>query len=146
MIGIIVSGHGKFGSGIYSAVTTLTGYSDNFVVVDYDTENDSLETLEQKFLDAKASLSNCSDIIVLCDILGGTPFKVAVTTFISDINIKILYGTNVGMAMKLCMNCMSLDDTYSPEEITEQLVTEGTKHIGKYEFVAPVEEEVVDGI
>ena len=146
MIGIIVSGHGKFGSGIYSAVSTLTGYSDNFVVVDYDTENDSLEELTQKFIVAKTSLSNCSDIMVLCDILGGTPFKIAVTTFINDDNVVIMYGTNVGMLMKLCMNCMVLADDYSIDEITEQLIIEGKKHIGKYELVLPVEEEVTDGI
>ena len=56
MIGIIVTGHGEFATGIYSATTTLTGYRDNFVAVDYLTETDTVEDLDKKIRDARASL------------------------------------------------------------------------------------------
>ncbi|MBR5796498.1 MAG: PTS fructose transporter subunit IIA [Erysipelotrichaceae bacterium] len=146
MIGIIVTGHGEFASGIYSATTTLTGYRDNFVAVDYLTETDTVEDLDKKIRDARASLSNCEDVIVLCDILGGSPFKTAVMAFFGDAHVKVLYGTNVGMAMKLCMECMMANESYDLEAICDSLVAEGNMHIGKYQFVAVEEEDMEDGI
>ena len=147
MIGIIVTGHGQFATGIYSATTTLTGYKENFVAVDYLTETDSVEDLENKIRDARASLANCEDVIVLCDILGGSPFKTAVTTFFGDEHVKVLYGTNVGMAMKLCMDCMMAGESYDLDAICDGICSEGNMHIGKYQFVAYEEEEdMEDGI
>lgn len=147
MIGIIVTGHGGFGSGIYSAATTLSGYSKDFVAVDYLTETDTLETFEKKIRDARVSLGHCEDIIVLCDILGGTPFKTAVTAFFNDHHVKVLYGTNVGMALKLCMECMMLSDGYDIDAICDSLCDEAKMHVGKYQFVAvSQEDDMEDGI
>mgnify|MGYP003318692635 CR=1 FL=1 len=107
---------------------------------------DAVEDLDKKIRDARASLSNCEDVIVLCDILGGSPFKTAVMAFFGDAHVKVLYGTNVGMAMKLCMECMMANESYDLEAICDSLVAEGNMHIGKYQFVAVEEEDMEDGI
>ena len=109
-------------------------------------ETDTVEDLDKKIRDARASLSNCEDVIVLCDILGGSPFKTAVMAFFGDEHVKVLYGTNVGMAMKLCMECMLAGDSYNLDSICDSLVEEGNMHIGKYQFVAVEEEDMEDGI
>lgn len=146
MIGIIVTGHGTFASGMHSAATTLTGYHEHFIPVDYDTEHDTPDMLEKKLCEAAEALRACKSIVVLCDILGGTPFKTAVMTFFGKEHVRVMYGTNVGLAMKLCMECMMGNDGSDLDGLCDTLAEEGKEHVGKYVFAAVQQEETEDGI
>lgn len=64
MVGIIITGHSNFATGIVSAVRLVAGEQKNLEVVDfYDTY--STEELRTKLIEALDRLDGCKDIIVL---------------------------------------------------------------------------------
>ncbi|HBG11946.1 MAG TPA: PTS system fructose subfamily transporter subunit IIA, partial [Clostridium sp.] len=66
MIGIIITGHGTFATGISSAVELLTGHQDFIVPVDFRGEH-SEEQLKEHLKAAFDRLLDCEQIFVLCD-------------------------------------------------------------------------------
>lgn len=145
MIGIIISGHGTFATGISSAVELLTGHQDFIVPVDFREEH-SEEQLKENLKAAFDRLKDCEQVLVLCDILGGSPFKNAVMLSIGDERIKVLYGTNLGMAVELAMRCM-MGQITEADTLADEMIEIGKTQIGKYKY-EPVEasEDFEEGI
>lgn len=145
MIGIIISGHGTFATGISSAVELLTGHQDFIVPVDFREEH-SEEQLRENLKAAFDCLQDCEQVLVLCDILGGSPFKNAVMLSIGDERIKVLYGTNLGMTVELAMRCM-MGQIPEADTLADEIIEIGKTQIGKYKY-EPVEasEDFEEGI
>lgn len=145
MIGIIITGHGTFATGISSAVELLTGHQDFIVPVDFRGEH-SEEQLKEHLKAAFDRLLDCEQIFVLCDILGGSPFKNAVMLSIGDERIKVLYGTNLGMTVELAMRGM-MGQVPEADTLVYEIVEIGKTQIGKYKY-EPVEisEDFEEGI
>lgn len=99
MIGIIVAGHGNFPTGIMSAVSLIAGNPENIKAVDF-VKGMSSQELKQKLEEQMEALGT-SEILVMTDLLGGTPFNVAsgIKTE-SGKSIKVLAGTNLAMAVE----------------------------------------------
>ena len=67
MIGLIVTGHGNFATGITSSFRLIAG----------ELPEDSIEMLTEKLNNAAARLAGCEGILVLTDLAGGSPYNVA---------------------------------------------------------------------
>ena len=98
MIGIIVAGHGNFPTGIMSA-SLIAGNPEHIKAVDF-VKGMSSQELKQKLEEQMEALGT-SEILVMTDLLGGTPFNVAsgIKTE-SGKSIKVLAGTNLAMAVE----------------------------------------------
>ena len=98
MIGIIVAGHGNFPTGIMSAVSLIAGNPEHIKAVDF-VKGMSSQELKQKLEEQMEALG--TEILVMTDLLGGTPFNVAsgIKTE-SGKSIKVLAGTNLAMAVE----------------------------------------------
>ena len=146
MVGIIVTGHGEFATGMLSSLKLIAGEQENLIGVDF-TANDNTETLEMKFKEAINEL-NCNEIIVLSDLAGGSPFKVSVvlSQTIKDKKIRVISGTNLGMILEvsLCRDGMEVD------ELIEFAKNSGVNSIKPFDVIKKDEEEEdlyeVDGI
>lgn len=98
MIGIIVTGHGRFASGLASSIEVIAGKQDKFEAIDFpvgSTNTDLAEELKQavKRLD-------CSDIIFCTDIAGGTPFNQSVILSTHLPSSKVISGTNIPVLLE----------------------------------------------
>lgn len=111
MVGVIVTGHGNFATGLLSSLKLIAGEQEHIVGVDF-TADDSTETLEVKLKDDVDKLGE--EIIVLSDLAGGSPFKVSVVLSqqLEGKKIKVVSGINLGMLLEvsLCRGSMSLDE------------------------------------
>ena len=67
MIGIIVTGHGSFATGITSGLKLLAGETAYYEAVDFLPE-DSVEALTEKLLRAVEALSGLEGILILTHI------------------------------------------------------------------------------
>ena len=72
MIGIIVAGHGNFPTGILSAVSLIAGEPEHVKAVDFVKGMSSQELKQQ--IEAEMETLETSEILVMTDLLGGTPF------------------------------------------------------------------------
>jgi N-acetylgalactosamine PTS system EIIA component len=103
MIGIIVTGHGKFAEGFTSALEVVLGKQEMFIDINFPS-GDTTTELEENLERAITSLEMCENIIVFADLLSGTPFNTAIMKAMKNERIKVIYGTNFGMLIEAVMN------------------------------------------
>lgn len=145
MIGLIVTGHGHFASGVRSSMELVTGAAENARFVDFQVE-DTPEILGEKFDQALKELSGCDGILFLCDLAGGTPYKTAVERSILGGNVPMEVVGGISLPM-LLEGAMTAAEHTSPLELAEELMECGRESLERFQLSAPLEpEEDSDGI
>lgn len=143
MIGLIISGHGNFASGLRTSIKLIAGEPCNVEYVDFE-ETDSTETLKEKYYASLKNLNNCDAILALSDLAGGSPFKtlVEVKTEIEK-PMEVVGGTNLPMALEISMTKDIIDDVPS---LSESAIEVGKSGVVKFEFIVHEDIECEDGI
>lgn len=142
MIGLIVTGHGHFASGLTSSLKLIAGEAKDYVAVDFE-ETDSVEDLTKKLTDAMDSLKQCEGIIVLSDLAGGSPFKTSVEVGFPRGNVEVVAGTNLGMLVEINLTRSFMDNV---KDVANSAVNVGKDQVVRYEFKPVQQVEVTDGI
>ncbi|PSU33721.1 PTS galactosamine/N-acetylgalactosamine transporter subunit IIA [Photobacterium lutimaris] len=96
MIGIVVSGHINFASGMASAVKAIAGDQDQMAFVDF-VESMSTDELEVALRDAAKQVDGGEGVLFLTDIPGGSPCNRAMTIMMDTDNIELIAGVNLPM-------------------------------------------------
>ncbi|SFB12597.1 PTS galactosamine/N-acetylgalactosamine transporter subunit IIA [Clostridium frigidicarnis] len=141
MTGILVTGHGRFASGIVSALELIAGKQENVVVIDF-IENQSTEILKENI---ERSLNLLGDeIIVFCDLAGGSPFKTSVilSRTISNKKIEVVAGVNLGMLLEIVL----LRGDTCAEKLAEMALNSGGNALKRFKLKDKEEVEDFDGI
>lgn len=143
MIGIIISGHGNFATGMHSSLSLIAGNPTNVEYIDF-VENDSTETLKQKYIKALKNLSKCNDILALTDLVGGSPFKTLVELKTEiETPLEVIGGTNLAMILEISMAKDFIDDLSA---LTSTALEVGKNGILKFQLFTHEEIECEDGI
>lgn len=129
MTGVIVTGHGNYASGMLSAVRLLTGESERLRAVDF-LPKESEDTLKQHLEEALSHMRELDHIYILCDILGGSPFKMSCILGRDRPHIHILYGINLPVLLDISMDVAGNLEIGDPKARGEALLAEGKKHMG----------------
>lgn len=104
MIGIIVTGHGFFATGITSALKLLVGEPEQFEAVDFEPE-DSIDLLTEKLKAAVERLEDCEGILLMTDLRGGSPYNVASRLCMEGKEgMEVLAGINLPMLIEVYMS------------------------------------------
>lgn len=143
MIGLIVTGHGHFASGLTTSLNLIAGEPKNYAAVDFEA-TDSTDDLAKKLTSAMDTLSDCDSILVLSDLAGGSPFKTAVELGFPKGNVEVVAGTNLGMLVEI-----NLTRTFSEDvkALAESAVNVGKDQVVRFELKKPAQqEEMSDGI
>ena len=143
MIGLIISGHGHFASGLHTSLNLIAGEPSNVEFVDFE-ENDTIETLKEKYYNSLKNLSECDGILALSDLAGGSPFKtlVEVKTEIEK-PMEVIGGTNLPMLLEISMTKDIFEDLSS---LTDSALEVGRNGVVKFELIVREEVECEDGI
>ena len=95
---IIVSGHGNYASGLQATIHLLAGDIANIEYIDFTDNMDDIQ-LSERFQRAVIGENN---VVFMCDLLGGTPFKEAVKlSQVSEKDIAVTSGCNVGALLEV---------------------------------------------
>ena len=103
MNGIMIIGHGNFGSGLNSTLELIVGKQDFVKYADF-TVGKSPEDLKKEVKFQLDSFKDKDKIYFFTDVVGGTPFKVGCELKLEDERIEVFYGTNMAMIIETCMN------------------------------------------
>lgn len=148
MIGIVVTGHGNFATGLTSSVKLIAGMPEQYVPVDF-VEGMSSEDLVAKLAAAFDSLKDCDGgIMVFTDLVGGSPFKMSAemaVTMADKYKLAILSGTNLGMLIEASMSRQFADDAAT---LADNIVNTGKDQVMHYVYEEKKKEDVEpsDGI
>ena len=123
MIGLIVTGHANFGSGMTSSVNLIAGEQEAYRYVDF-LPTYGTEELTEEIAKAMDELKDCEGIIIFTD-------------------VRIVAGTNLPMLVEIVMSRKFMDDL---DGLVESVLETGKEQVTKYEFKQVVQEESEDGI
>lgn len=145
MAGIVVTGHGNFATGLESSLKLIYGSSPRIRYVDF-VEGESTDTLKEELNAAFDSLRDEESILVLSDLLGGSPFKMAVESKFErqDISIEVAAGTSFAMLLA-CATMIEMFD--GARELADAAIAEGRDAMTLFEPESENEEiSYEDGI
>lgn len=115
---LIVTGHGNYATGIESTVKLLSGGLDKVSFVDFTSDMNE-NSLSKKF---NEEIKDDNQIVFVCDLLGGTPFKEAVKLSMSnDKEISVTCGCNVGSIMEVGLQLSNFKG--SSKELADKMVS-----------------------
>lgn len=129
MIGILVTGHGRFATGITSALELVLGKQEWFEAVDFP-DGDTKTELERNMDKALKRLEGTEHILAFCDILSGSPFNTLIDRAMRRGGITVYYGTNVAMLLDTTLN---RNFGKSLEELNADIVEKGRSQVGRFE-------------
>ena len=129
MVGAIITGHAQFASGMVNAAVMLLGDDIKIIGIDYD--GGDTKELTERIINAVNAFEKSVSVFILCDIMGGTPYRTAATATRECENVLLLYGANLDMVMDLCMRNY---DNEIPEskELAAEIMQIGKDRIGVF--------------
>ena len=139
MLGLLVTGHGHFATGLNSSLELIAGAQANVALVDFEADH-SIETLKANLTNALDSLKEYDGVLVLSDLPGGSPFKTSVELKFErpDQAIEVIAGTNLPLLIASSTMTAVFDN---PLDLAEAMMPEGKDSIIRFELAARVEEE-----
>ncbi len=135
MIGLIITGHGHFASGITSSIELIAGEQKNYYAVDFD--GNGTEELEKGLTEAFEALNDCDGILVFCDLAGGSPFKTAAILTQGNPKVHIIAGTNLPMLCEIAMARNFIEDV---DQLVETALRVGKEGVLQFELPPVVEQ------
>lgn len=115
MIGLILTGHGQYASGLKSGLNLVVGDLANVRAIDF--EGDRIDAYKVKLKEIISEmLEKYDSLAIATDIAGGTPYNTAVTLTNEDKRVMVFSGLNFQLAYELS-NLESDVKSYADEAI-----------------------------
>ena len=125
MIGLLITGHGNFATGITTSVNLIAGKQAAYESVDFLTHY-SIVDLENELTKAMENLKDCDGIIVMSDLGGGSPFKSSATIGRNYKDVRVIGGANLPMVLETLL-ARSLENDI--DELAEIAVKAGKAQV-----------------
>jgi len=103
----------------------------------------SWDTLMEHLKDAVGTMQTCDELLILCDMIGGSPYKCAAALTDTDPRLTVLYGINLGMALELAIRCRMGLDNDAPA-LAGEMVATGKAQIGMYRSEPEMDDRISD--
>lgn len=143
MISIILSGHGGFATGLEKAMKQILGEQPQVIAIDFP-ECSTTALLTAQFEEAIANLDE-RDGLVLTDLLGGTPFRVASTLAMQKVGREVITGVNMQLVLEMVLEREGLSSQefrLMALECGHRGLTSLVDEMGRYREPTPVEEGI----
>ena len=135
MLGIILTGHGNFATGVGSDIELVAGPQEKFKTIDF-VKGMTSEELHDKFISAMDEFNADEGIVFLTDLAGGTPFNQAAMIKADNENIGVIAGVNAPLIMEGLFNREG-----SVEEFVNNSLENGKNGITKFQMKKKQEPE-----
>ncbi|WP_027416515.1 PTS sugar transporter subunit IIA [Aneurinibacillus terranovensis] len=139
---IIVTGHGHYATGMQGALDLLAGKNEDVYFVNF-TEGDSDTTLKEKLMTIINAHAE-SDILFFCDLIGGTPYKVAATLSYENDRLEVVAGCNIGSLL----DAVFTKENHTISTLAHHVVSVSKEATGVFEKRSKTDSEdlLTDGI
>lgn len=124
MIGVVLAAHGDVGPALLQAAEAIVGPLEAIRALSLQAGEDP-ENMRRQVGEAVAEVDRGEGVLVLCDMFGGTPANVCLSTT-GPCPVEVVTGVNLPMIIKLA-TARAAGGT--PQEIASQLAAYGQRHI-----------------
>ncbi|MFE4354002.1 PTS sugar transporter subunit IIA [Peribacillus butanolivorans] len=138
MIGIVITGHGSFPTGMLESVKLIAGDIKQVEVIPFE---EDVTILEQVVIKAIDNVETGAGVVCFTDLAGGTPFNVCSKIASGKENVRVIGGTNAPMLLSaLFQRELSLDT------FIDKMLKDGRENIKEFILKQKQTEEDVAGI
>jgi PTS system N-acetylgalactosamine-specific IIA component len=124
---IIISGHGNYATGLKSSIELIAGYNGDIFYLDL-TVADTDKTLQCRMNEIVQGNKDAG-VLFICDILGGTPFKVSAQLTCTGENMEVVTGCNIGAILEGVMQ----KDKLSVRQLADYIVASSKRTTVRFE-------------
>lgn len=124
---IVVTGHGNYATGLKSSIELLAGQNGDLYYLDLMV-NDTDQMLREQMTNV-VKKNEGSSVLFICDILGGTPFKVSVEIANNNDYMEVVAGCNIGSILEGVFQ----KDKISVRELADSMVFSSKRTTVRFE-------------
>ncbi len=99
MVGVLIVTHKDLAEALLTVQGLILGRQEGILALSLDPDAPA-ETLVQQIQNSIAQLNNGDGVLILTDMLGGTPSNISLS-FLQEGKVEVVTGVNVPMLMKL---------------------------------------------
>lgn len=123
MIGLLVVTHGRLATELLEAVGRIVGHTDGMRAVSIDW-NDDVDTARSRIEESVRSLDKGDGVLVLTDMLGGTPANIS-HSLVERGRVDVITGVNLPMLIKFT----NLRKRMELPEVARRIADQGRRSI-----------------
>ena len=135
---VILVSHGKFANGLNDALSMLAGNREDILSVGLE-NGKSVDEFVALFTEKVKDISTDDEVILLGDIIGGSPLTNATNVLVNKGLKTVILG---GMNLPLALTTVLMKDTVSLDEIADQVLEQARMAMQEFKIVEESEEDI----
>ncbi|WP_270517474.1 MULTISPECIES: PTS fructose transporter subunit IIA [Megamonas] len=135
---VILVSHGKFANGLNDALSMLAGNREDILSVGLE-NGKSVDEFVALFTEKVKDISTDDEVILLGDIIGGSPLTNATNVLVNKGIKTVILG---GMNLPLALTTVLMKDTVSLDEISDQVLEQARMAMQEFKIVEESEEDI----
>jgi PTS system N-acetylgalactosamine-specific IIA component len=135
---VILVSHGKFANGLNDALSMLAGNREDILSVGLE-NGKSVDEFTALFTEKIKDISTDDEVILLGDIIGGSPLTNATNVLVNKGIKTVILG---GMNLPLALTTVLMKDTVSLDEIADQVLEQARMAMQEFKIVEESEEDI----
>lgn len=135
---VVLVSHGKFANGLNDALSMLAGNREDILSVGLE-NGKSVDEFVALFTEKVKDISNDDEVILLGDIIGGSPLTNATNVLVNKGIKTVILG---GMNLPLALTTVLMKDTVSLDEIADQVLEQARMAMQEFKIVEESEEDI----
>lgn len=135
---VILVSHGKFVNGLNDALSMLAGNREDILSVGLE-NGKSVDEFTALFTEKVKDISTDDEVILLGDIIGGSPLTNATNVLVNKGIKTVILG---GMNLPLALTTVLMKDTVSLDEIADQVLEQARMAMQEFKIVEESEEDI----
>lgn len=136
---VILISHGGLAKGLKSAVEMMVGQRDDLLALSLEPE-ESIDDFAVKFAKLIEPMTSDDEVLLLCDILGGSPLTMSLAT-LQDKGLLEKTVAVTGMNMAMGITAMTMKDNMEMQELKDVVISEGKVSVSEFVLQSEDEEE-----
>lgn len=135
---VILVSHGKFANGLNNALSMLAGNREDILSVGLE-NGKSVDEFVALFTEKVKDISTDDEVILLGDIIGGSPLTNATNVLVNKGIKTVILG---GMNLPLALTTVLMKDTVSLDEIADQVLEQARMAMQEFKIVEESEDDI----
>lgn len=135
---VILVSHGKFANGLNDALSMLAGNREDILSVGLE-NGKSVDEFTALFTEKVKDISTDDEVILLGDIIGGSPLTNATNVLVNKGIKTVILG---GMNLPLALTTVLIKDTVSLDEIADQVLEQARMAMQEFKIVEESEDDI----
>ena len=135
---VILVSHGKFANGLNDALSLLAGNREDILSVGLE-NGKSVDEFTALFTEKVKDISTDDEVILLGDIIGGSPLTNATNVLVNKGIKTVILG---GMNLPLALTTVLMKDTVSLDEIADQVLEQARMAMQEFKIVEESEDDI----